>query len=101
MIITVKTQVEIGGIAEGNPPMLTYHKIATRPDGKRKLIVQSAQVTELDLLVRLRREACNGMMAEVTVEQHLSPDGVSNILLDFALTEASLLLHPDIVSSSM
>src|SRR5262249_23684119 len=89
MTITLTTKVEIGGLAEGNPPRLTYHKIATRPDGKRKLIVQSAQVTDSELLARLRREACNGVLAEVVVEQHLSPDGISNVLRDFTLVETS------------
>lgn len=90
MTITVKTRVEIGGFTEGNPPRLTYHKIATRPDGKRKLIVQSAQVTEPELLARLRREACNGVLVEIVVEQHLSPEGISNVLMDFALIESGL-----------
>ena len=53
------------------------------------LIVQSVQATDPELLARLRREACNGVLAEVTVEQRLSPDGISNVLCDFAFVEAS------------
>ena len=81
--IRVHTSVTIGGIQEGDPPRLCYHKIATRPDGKRRLFAQSVQVTDTNLLDRLRREVHNGDQVEIWIEQSLGV-GVSSTLTDFA-----------------
>ena len=86
--LLVKTRVQISGIVEGDPPVLSYYKIAARPDGKRKLFGQSAKVMDDVLLARLRQEAQSGMEAEVVVEQSVTPVGISNVLQDFTLTDS-------------
>ena len=90
MNTTVRIKVCIGGIQEGSPPRLLFHKIITRPDGKRRPFSMSAAITEPELLALVRREAANGAEAEVVVEQQFSGSGI------FALLKEFVLLHSEI-----
>lgn len=92
IVTTVKMRVKINGLTQDEPPMLAYSKIATRPDGKRKLFSQMAQVTDAELLQRLCRDARNGEEAEVVIEQRLG-DGMAIILLDFIPISADMFVE--------
>ena len=87
---TITAHVRIGGIVEGNPPMLAFSEMATRTDGKRKLISQMAQVTDADLLARLRESAANGEEADVILETRLSTEELSTTLKDFSVVRATV-----------
>ena len=82
---TITARVRIGGIVEGNPPMLAFSEMVARPDGKRKLFSQMAQVTDADLLARLRQAALNGEEADVVLETRLSTEDLSTVLKDFSV----------------
>jgi len=83
--IRVRTKVQIAGVTASDPVKLTFYKIATRPDGHRRLFSQSVQVTDAALVERLRQEAREGEEAEIEIEQYVG-GGKPSILLDFALS---------------
>ena len=85
---TIKLRVRVDGLAEGNPPMLAFSKLLTRPDGKTKLHSQMAQVTDRALLAQLRCEANNGAEADVILETRLSSEEMSTTLKEFALVQS-------------
>lgn len=85
---TVKMRVKINGLTQDEPPMLAYSKIVTRPDGKRKLFSQMAQVTDAELLQRLCRDARNGEEADIVIEQRLG-NGIAIVLLEFTPISAN------------
>lgn len=85
---TIKLRVRVGGLAEGNPPMLAFSKLVARPDGKTKLHSQMVQVTDMALLAKLRCEANNGVEADVVLETRLSSEEMSTTLKDFAVAQA-------------
>ena len=91
-VTTIKMRVKINGLTQDEPPMLSYSKIVTRPDGKRKLFSQMAQVTDAELLQRVCRDARNGGEAEVIIEQRLG-NGMAIVLLDFIPVSADVLLE--------
>ena len=97
IVSTVKMRVRVGGLTGEEPPMLLYSRIVARPDGKRKLFSQMVQVTNPDLLVKVRREARNGEEADVVVEQCLG-GGVSSVLLDFNLVSSELYVEATAIS---
>ncbi len=68
----------------------SYYKIAARPDGHRRLFSQSVQVTDADLISRLKKEAYEGEEAEVEIEQYIG-GGKPSVLLDFSPTSAHTL----------
>jgi hypothetical protein len=82
----VRLQVRMNGLTKDDPPLLAYSKMLTRPDGKRKLCSQMAQVTDAGLLARLRKVEI-GDEIEVEVAQRI---GEGNVLLDFSAIGARL-----------
>lgn len=85
---TIKIRGRIGGITNETPPRLTYSKIVTRPDGKRKLFSQAVQVADETLLARLKQELREGDEADMVIEQTLG-GGVFSVLRDFSGVEAA------------
>jgi hypothetical protein len=81
--IRVHTKITVDSIREGDPPVLIYHKIATRLDGKQRLFAQSVKITDRDLFSRLYKEVRAGDQITVCIEQILG-GGISNVLVDFA-----------------
>jgi hypothetical protein len=81
-------RVRIGGIVEGNPPMLAFSKLLTRPDGKQKLHSQMVQVTDSDLLARLRHEVQNGMEADIEIETDWTHPDIPTVLKNYSVVMA-------------
>ena len=85
--IRVRTKVQIGGLSEGEPALFSYYKIATHPDGHRRLFSQSVQVTDAGLVEQLKREAHEGEEAEIEIEQYIG-GGKPSVLLSFCPIQA-------------
>jgi hypothetical protein len=87
---TLREQVRIAGIVEGNPPMLAFSRMLTRPDGKRKLHTQMVQILDAELLSRLRREVATGTEAVIVIETDWTKPDIPTILKDFSLIQTPL-----------
>lgn len=88
---TLIERVQFRGIVDGEPPLLAFSKLLTRPDGKQKLHSQMVQVTDTALLARLRREVCMGEEVEVEIETDWTHPDIPTILKDF--TPVAVPLH--------
>lgn len=86
----IRLRVRVGGLTEGNPPMLAFSKLLTRPDGKTKLHSQMTQVTDTALLAQVRCEANNGVEADIVRETRLSCEEVSTIVKEFVQVQPAV-----------
>lgn len=84
-------RVQFRGIVDGEPPMLAFSKMLTRPDGKRKLHSQMVQVINKELLARLCREAQMGDEIDVEIETDWTHPDIPTILKNFTSVVAPAL----------
>ena len=78
------TRATFTRIEQGEPPVVAFHKVLTRPDGARKYIAMSVPVRDERLLARAERDLRSGDEIEVTLETRWAEEGIPTTLLDFA-----------------
>jgi hypothetical protein len=83
---TLVERVRIGGIVEGEPPMLAFSKLLTRPDGK--LHTQMVQITDAALLARLHQEIHTGDEADIEIETDWTHPDIPTVLKSFSAVTA-------------
>ena len=83
-------RVRIGGIIDGEPPMLAFSKLLTRTDGKQKRHSQMVQVLDRALLARLRREVKKGDEVDIEIETDWTHPDIPVILKNFTPADVSL-----------
>ncbi len=63
----VTLKVNLGGIIQGNPSLLSWWKRARRPDGKVKIISQSVSILDAQLFEQLMAITKSGDQIEICV----------------------------------
>jgi hypothetical protein len=87
----VKLRVRVGGIVDSNPPLLAFSKSLTQQEGQRKLHTQRVQVTDPDILARLRSEVDTGDELDIVLETDWSQAEIPTVLKDFSLVRLPVI----------
>ena len=95
-VVTIKARVL--DISPGQPPKVLLARLATRPDGKQRMITLKLNVPDANLSARLLSEINIGDVIEATVVTDWIDQGYSTHLSGYSkvLSEASSTISRDL-----